>query len=123
MVFLQEHGRVSDAARRDLYLAADLLLFPSLREGFGIPILEAGIARLPVFCSDIPPFRESAGEAAHYFGLDEDPAAIAGRIAAFLERTILRPGCGSGRSPGTRGRASGFADRAADRGRPAAPSL
>ena len=84
VVFLQEHGHVSDAARRDLYLTADLLLFPSLREGFGIPVLEAGAARLPVFCSDIPPFRESAGDSAHYFGLDEEPGAIAGRITAFL---------------------------------------
>jgi glycosyltransferase involved in cell wall biosynthesis len=85
VIFLQEHGAVSDAARRDLYLLADLLLFPSLREGFGIPILEAGLARLPVFCSDIPPFHESAGPWANYIGLDETPAAIAARLAARLE--------------------------------------
>ncbi|MDP3046973.1 MAG: glycosyltransferase, partial [Chloroflexota bacterium] len=85
VIYLQEHGAVSDAVRRDLYLLADLLLFPSLREGFGIPILEAGLARLPIFCSDIPPFRESAGPWAHYLGLDEAPAAIAARLAACLE--------------------------------------
>jgi glycosyltransferase involved in cell wall biosynthesis len=86
VIFLQEHGVVSDAARRDLYLLADLLLFPSLREGFGIPILEAGLARLPVFCSDIPPFHESAGPWANYMGLHETPAAIAARLAAHLEQ-------------------------------------
>ncbi len=86
VVFLQEHTSVSDAARRDLYLLADLLLFPSLREGFGIPILEAGLARLPVFCSDIPPFHESAGPWANYFGLDEPPAVIAARLAASLAK-------------------------------------
>jgi len=70
--------------RRDLYAVADALLFPSEREGFGIPILEAGLARLPIFCSDIPPFRESAGTHAHYFALDDSPRAIAVRLADFF---------------------------------------
>jgi glycosyltransferase involved in cell wall biosynthesis len=86
VVFLQEQGNVNDAARRDLYALADALLFPSAREGFGIPILEAGIARLPIFCADLAPFRESAGEWANYFALDETPAAIAARIADALAR-------------------------------------
>ncbi len=41
----------------DFYRLADALLLPSLEEGFGIPVLEAGLAGLPVFCSDIPPLR------------------------------------------------------------------
>lgn len=86
VVFLQERGEVDDATRRDLYLLADALLFPSEREGFGIPILEAGLVRLPIFCADIPPFRESAREYAHYFALDEPPATIAARIADVLAR-------------------------------------
>lgn len=86
VVFLQEHGRVSDATRRDLYLLADLLLFPSQREGFGIPVLEGALAKLPLFCSDIPPFRESAGDWAHYFALNESPDTIAQRIADFLQK-------------------------------------
>lgn len=85
VVFLNELGQVDDAARRDLYLIADALLFTSEREGFGIPILEAGLARLPIFCSDIPPFRESAREWATFFALDESPDGIAERIAASLE--------------------------------------
>ena len=85
VIFLHEYGTVSDLERRDLYALADALLFPSEREGFGIPILEAGLARLPIFCADIPPFRESAGERANYFALDEPPRAIAVRIADFFE--------------------------------------
>src|SRR5581483_9984282 len=85
-LFLQEYGAVSDAARRDLYALADALLFPSAREGFGIPILEAGLARLPIFCADIPPFRESAGELAYYFALDESPAQIVNRMMEFFRR-------------------------------------
>jgi glycosyltransferase involved in cell wall biosynthesis len=84
IIFLQEHAAVSDAARRDLFLLADLLLFPSAQEGFGIPILEGGAARLPVFCSDIAPFRETAGERAHYFALDDPPERIAERIHSTL---------------------------------------
>ncbi|MFU8773415.1 MAG: glycosyltransferase family 4 protein, partial [Anaerolineales bacterium] len=51
-----------DEVIADFYRLADLLLFPSQREGFGIPILEAGLLRLPIFAADIPPFRESAGD-------------------------------------------------------------
>ncbi|MBI5032116.1 MAG: glycosyltransferase family 4 protein [Chloroflexi bacterium] len=86
VIFLQEHGAVDDASRRDLYQLADLLLFPSAREGFGIPILEAGLMHLPIFCSDIPPFRESAREWGHYFALDESPATIAEQLVDFLDR-------------------------------------
>lgn len=84
VIFLQEHGAVDDPTRRDLYALADALVFPSLREGFGIPMLEAGIARLPIFCTDIPAFRESAGEYAHYFDPEDSPAAIAARMADFF---------------------------------------
>ena len=84
VIFLQEYGPVSDRMRRDLYLLADALLFPSSREGFGIPILEAGLTRLPIFCSDIPPFRESAQDNANFFSLDESPGAIAVQIKSVL---------------------------------------
>jgi glycosyltransferase involved in cell wall biosynthesis len=86
VVLLHEYGAVDEATRRDLYLLADALLFPSAREGFGIPILEAGLARLPIFCADIPVLRESARADAHYFALDASPAQIAQQIADVLAR-------------------------------------
>ncbi|MFN8477283.1 MAG: glycosyltransferase [Kouleothrix sp.] len=49
---------VSDAMLADLFRLADALLFPSAYEGFGIPIIEAELAGIPIFCSDIAPFRE-----------------------------------------------------------------
>jgi glycosyltransferase involved in cell wall biosynthesis len=76
--------RPSDAMMDQLYRSADLLLMPSAQEGFGIPILEAGLVGLPVFCSDIPPFRETAGKRARYFGLQDPPLEVASRIAMFL---------------------------------------
>ncbi|HEY5573006.1 MAG TPA: glycosyltransferase family 4 protein [Anaerolineales bacterium] len=89
--FLFEQGasgrplHVPDAVIADLYSLADLLLFPSRREGFGIPILEAGLARLPVFAADIAPVRESAGQLAQVFDPDGDPAAVANAISGYLE--------------------------------------
>jgi glycosyltransferase involved in cell wall biosynthesis len=75
---------VSDSTMSDLYRLADALLFPSRAEGFGIPLLEAGLSGLPIFRSDIPVMSEVAPRAEVVFRLDESPEAIAGRIAAFL---------------------------------------
>jgi len=83
-----ENGRrleVSDPVMADLYRIADGLLFTSKQEGFGIPILEAGLSRLPLFCADIPPFRETAGGIAHYFSLEDGPERVAGMIHRTLE--------------------------------------
>ncbi len=75
-----------DGLMANLFGFADGLLFPSTQEGFGIPILEAGLARLPIFCSDLPPFRETAGEDAVYFMPDATPPeAIAGDIQRTLD--------------------------------------
>ncbi len=84
VVFLHEFGGVDDAAMRDLYLLADALLFPSEREGFGIPLLEAGAARLPIFCAELPPFQETAQENAHYLPPGTSPQTAAAQIAATL---------------------------------------
>jgi len=87
-----------DATLADLFLLADALLFPSSEEGFGIPLLEAGLARLPAFCSDIPPLRATGQGDAHYFPPDAAPEAVADLVAgqlltdsAFsLRRRVLR---------------------------------
>jgi glycosyltransferase involved in cell wall biosynthesis len=84
VVFLYEHGPVSSKTMRDLYWLADALLFPSEREGFGIPLLEAGLARLPIFCADLPVFHETAGDRAHYFSIEDTPDRIATEIAKTL---------------------------------------
>jgi glycosyltransferase involved in cell wall biosynthesis len=68
----------------DLYAMADALLLPSREEGFGLPLLEAGLARVPAFVTDIPPFREIGGDTVHVFGLDDSPAACAQRIVHGL---------------------------------------
>ncbi|GAB4575376.1 MAG: hypothetical protein Kow0077_26550 [Anaerolineae bacterium] len=84
--FVAEHlpDGASDRMVRDLYRLADALIFPSFEEGFGLPILEAGIARLPIFCANIPALAELAGDQAHLFPPEGDPAAIAALIARVL---------------------------------------
>lgn len=72
---------IPDPVISDFYQLADALLFPSQEEGFGIPILEAGFAGLPVFCSDIPPLKKLGGEFVNYFSAGEDHEIVATRIA------------------------------------------
>ena len=66
------------------YRLADALLLTSREEGFGIPILEAGLARMPVFCTDLPPLRALAEDCATYFSPDDNPIYIAKLIAKKL---------------------------------------
>lgn len=55
---------IGDVTLNEIYNACDVLLFPSLYEGFGLPIVEAFASGLPVVTSDIATIREIAGNAA-----------------------------------------------------------
>jgi glycosyltransferase involved in cell wall biosynthesis len=61
VVFLSDYFPVQDDTLRDLYLLSDCLLFPSKQEGFGLPVLEAALHRMPVWCRDIPAFKALEG--------------------------------------------------------------
>ncbi|MDX1994039.1 MAG: glycosyltransferase family 4 protein [bacterium] len=77
-----------DDTLANLFALSDALFFPSTQEGFGIPILEAGLAGLPVFCADIPPLRATAMELAVYFDpVQGNPAAIAALVLHTLDQT------------------------------------
>ena len=96
VVFLMERwqdeaGRprtLSDEVIADLYRCADALFFPSSQEGFGIPILEAGLVRLPIFCTRLEPFVEVADETPCYFQPEDDPAEIAYLIRETLAQNM-----------------------------------
>lgn len=75
---------LTDDAIADLYRLADALLLPSREEGFGIPILEAGIVGIPIFASDIPALQELAGQDVTYFSPDASGADVAALIAERL---------------------------------------
>lgn len=53
---------VDDTRLRELYQTCDLLLFPSLREGFGLPVLEALACGTPAVISDVPALNEWSSE-------------------------------------------------------------
>lgn len=74
----------------ELYSIADALLFPSAQEGFGLPILEAGLAKLPVVLSDIPVFREVGGDDVCTFNLDDSADTIAAGVMRVLDAAPSR---------------------------------
>ncbi len=56
----------------ELFRGARGFIYPSMFEGFGMPVLEAMAAGVPVACSNIPPLREIAGATVHYFDPSSD---------------------------------------------------
>jgi len=74
---------VSGPELEGLYALADVFVFPSLYEGFGLPVLEAMRRGVPVACSDRSSLPEVAGDAALLFD-PEDPRAITAAIERLL---------------------------------------
>ena len=59
-----------------IYDRTKLFVYPSLYEGFGMPLIEAIARGCRVLCSDIPVFREIAGDIPTYFDLQSDPQSL-----------------------------------------------
>lgn len=64
-------GQVDDSKLKSLYLNAKCLIFPSVYEGFGIPVLEALALGTNVIASDIPAIREVGEDLISYFQADK----------------------------------------------------
>jgi glycosyltransferase involved in cell wall biosynthesis len=79
-------GYVPDEALPAIYAAARALAFPSLYEGFGLPVLEAMACGTPVACSGTSSLPEVAGDAAVYF----DPTSQ-GSIVETLRQLLSDP--------------------------------
>lgn len=71
-------GRVNDFELATLYHHAEAFVYPSLYEGFGLPILEAFAHGVPVIAADIPALREVAGNAATLVNPEDEQAIRTG---------------------------------------------
>jgi glycosyltransferase involved in cell wall biosynthesis len=71
----------------DLLRVSDAIFMPSHEEGFGMPVLEAGLVGVPVVCTDIPAAEEIGGEGVILFDADKDPVHVAELILAWIERS------------------------------------
>lgn len=82
-------GYLAEPELAGMLRRADALVFPSLYEGFGLPVLEAMAAGVPVVCSNAAAIPEVAGTAAVYFDPD-DVEAMAAKIAMVAQDPALR---------------------------------
>jgi glycosyltransferase involved in cell wall biosynthesis len=80
---------VDDAMLPVFYRNASLFVYPSLAEGFGLPLLEAMASGIPVVTSANTSLREVGGDAVLYIQ-PEDPGSIASGISAALADAELR---------------------------------
>ena len=83
-------GFVSDADLAALWFDAFCLVYPSLFEGFGIPVLEAMRYDVPVVCSDVASLPEVAGEAALLID-PRRPGSLVTALGRLLDEPLLRP--------------------------------
>jgi glycosyltransferase involved in cell wall biosynthesis len=77
---------LTDGLLGELYNASDVLLFPTLEEGFGYPVIEAFASGLPVVTSDLEVMREVASDAAILVD-PNDPAALARAVQDAVRET------------------------------------
>ena len=71
----------------DLLRASDVMFMPSHREGFGMPVLEAGLSGQLVICADVPAATEIGGADVMRLDLLDEPARIAERLLAWMENS------------------------------------
>jgi glycosyltransferase involved in cell wall biosynthesis len=87
---------IPDPELRWCYQNCELLLAPSIVEGFGLPVAEAALAGCRVICSDIPAFREVGGDHCHYVPLDSKAEqgfvdAVCHSLGKPLSKSVAAP--------------------------------
>jgi glycosyltransferase involved in cell wall biosynthesis len=73
----------------ELFRICDVMFLPSHREGFGMPVLEAGLMGIPVFCTDVPAADEIGGKDVNRFSTADDPTKVARRIMDVCRKNSL----------------------------------
>ncbi len=82
-------GYVDEADKPSLYRLADVFVYPSMYEGFGLPVLEAMASGTPVVANDVSSIPEVAGDAAFLVG-EGNARAMGGAIIAILLQQPFR---------------------------------
>lgn len=72
----------------ELYRISDMMFMPSHREGFGMPVLEAGLVNIPVLSREVPAAAEIAGKDALIFSEEDSSVQVAAMIAEFLQDSM-----------------------------------
>jgi glycosyltransferase involved in cell wall biosynthesis len=83
----QQPYMIDEQLVAELYRLSDAMFMPSHREGFGMPILEAGLMGLPVICTDVPAAEEIGGEDVLWFKANDTAETVAELILAWTERS------------------------------------
>lgn len=78
-------GRLDPDGMRNEYALADALIFPSLAESYGLPLVEAMWVGLPILCADLPYARDLCGDGAIYFS-PRDPASLESAVQDLASR-------------------------------------
>jgi glycosyltransferase involved in cell wall biosynthesis len=84
-----EHA-VDSATLSDLYMLSDVVTLPSASEGFGLPLAEAAIFRVPVVCTDLPAFREIAPDGATFVPIAAGSPAFTAAVLEAIESPAAR---------------------------------
>ena len=88
MFFLHEKNLSLDMAHvAELYRLCDLILMPSHREGFGLPVLEGALLGKPVFATNVPIVEQLDADSVYLIDADESAEQVAARMRDWMERT------------------------------------
>jgi glycosyltransferase involved in cell wall biosynthesis len=85
----EEPYLVDELVVGDLFRVCDLIFMPSHREGFGMPVLEAGLAGVPVISTPIPAAQEIGRDSLMMIDHDLQPEELAGRLVEMLDRNPI----------------------------------